>query len=134
MTYRALADRGLALQDGAGHRAQDQVYQAVTRHPTAEWLAQQIVQSFPWDTVPTYLVRDNDGAYGHAFASRVRAMGIRDRPTGQVLTVYSHYYTYCPNCWKWFGRLCSRFVLPASPTLREQVAPGLRRACTVRLR
>jgi hypothetical protein len=49
MTHRALADRGLALQDGAGHRAQDQVYQAVTRHPTAEWLAQQIVESYGAD-------------------------------------------------------------------------------------
>jgi Integrase core domain len=36
--------------------------------------------AFPWDTVPAYLVRDNDGAYGQAFTSRVRAMGIRDRP------------------------------------------------------
>src|SRR5438445_8571383 len=26
------------------------------------------------------MVRDNDGAYGHVFRSRVRAMGIRDRP------------------------------------------------------
>ena len=53
---------------------------AVTRHPTAEWLAQQIVEAFPWGTAPTYLVRDNDGAYGQAFTSRIRAMGIRDRP------------------------------------------------------
>src|SRR5262245_52326862 len=53
---------------------------AVTRHPTAEWLAQQIVEAFPWGTAPTYLVRDNDGAYGWVFRHRVRAMGIRDRP------------------------------------------------------
>ena len=53
---------------------------AVTRHPTAEWLAQQIVEAFPWETAPTYLVRDNDGAYGPVFQRRVRAMGIRDRP------------------------------------------------------
>jgi transposase InsO family protein len=33
-----------------------------------------------WGTAPTYLVRDNDGAYGRAFTNRVRAMGIRDRP------------------------------------------------------
>jgi transposase InsO family protein len=49
------------------------------RHPTAEWLAQQIVEAFPWGTAPT-LVRDNDGAYGQAFTNRIRAMGIRDRP------------------------------------------------------
>jgi hypothetical protein len=53
---------------------------AVTRHPTAEWLAQQIVEAFPWDTAPRYLIRDNDGAYGQAFTNRVRTMGIRDRP------------------------------------------------------
>src|SRR5258705_9478555 len=29
---------------------------------------------------PTYLVRDNDRAYGQAFQRRIRAMGIRDRP------------------------------------------------------
>jgi hypothetical protein len=53
---------------------------AVTRNPSAEWLAQQIVEAFPWNTAPTYLVRDNDRAYGQAFQRRLRAMGIRDRP------------------------------------------------------
>src|SRR5262249_36523884 len=53
----------------------------VARNPTPEWLAQQIVQAFPWNTAPTYLVRDNDRAYGSAFTRRLRAMGIRDRPT-----------------------------------------------------
>jgi transposase InsO family protein len=48
--------------------------------PTAEWLAQQVVEAFPWETAPTYLVRDNDGAYGPIFTGRLRAMGIRDRP------------------------------------------------------
>src|SRR4249919_1384970 len=52
----------------------------VTRHPTAEWLARQITEAFPWTSAPTYLVRDNDAAYGHVFTSRLRAMGIRDRP------------------------------------------------------
>jgi transposase InsO family protein len=52
----------------------------VTRHPTAEWLAQQITEAFPWASAPAYLVRDNDRAYGHVFTSRIRTMGIRDRP------------------------------------------------------
>ena len=52
----------------------------VTRHPTAEWLARQITEAFPWTSAPAYLVRDNDRAYEHIFTSRVRAMGIRDRP------------------------------------------------------
>jgi transposase InsO family protein len=53
---------------------------AVTTHPTAEWLARQIVEAFPWDTAPRYLIRDNDAAYGRAFTNRIRTMGIRDRP------------------------------------------------------
>jgi transposase InsO family protein len=52
----------------------------VTRHPTAEWLARQITEAFPWASAPTYLVRDNDRAYGHAFLRQVMVMGIRDRP------------------------------------------------------
>jgi transposase InsO family protein len=63
-----------------GHGRRQLLWFAVTRHPTAEWLAQQIVEAFPWGTAPTYLVRDNDGAYGRAFTDRVRTMRIRDRP------------------------------------------------------
>ncbi|MGA7453746.1 MAG: integrase core domain-containing protein, partial [Rhodoplanes sp.] len=63
-----------------GHGRRQLLWFAVTRHPTAEWLAQQIVEAFPWETPPTYLVRDNDGAYGPVFQRRVRTMGIRDRP------------------------------------------------------
>jgi transposase InsO family protein len=64
-----------------GHGRRQLLWFAVTPSPTAEWLAQQIVQAFPWNTAPTYLVRDNDGAYGQAFTRRLRTMGIRDRPT-----------------------------------------------------
>jgi hypothetical protein len=64
-----------------GHGRRRLLWFAVTRHPTAEWLAQQIVEAFPWDTAPSYLVRDNDGAYGQTFKDRIRAMEIRDRPT-----------------------------------------------------
>ncbi len=63
-----------------GHGRRQLLWFAVTRHPTAEWLAQQILEAFPWDMAPTYLVRDNDRAYGQAFTNRVRTMGIRDRP------------------------------------------------------
>jgi hypothetical protein len=63
-----------------GHGRRQLLWFAVTRHPTAEWLAQQTVEAFPWDTEPTYLIRDNDGAYGRTFTNRLRAMGIRDRP------------------------------------------------------
>jgi len=39
------------------------------------------LKAFPWDTAPKYLIRDNDRAFGAVFKARVRAMGIRDRPT-----------------------------------------------------
>jgi len=54
---------------------------AVTGHPTALWLAQQLREAFPWDTAPRILIRDNDAKLGHAFRRRIRAMGIRDHPT-----------------------------------------------------
>jgi transposase InsO family protein len=64
-----------------GHGRRRILHVEVTDHPTAQWLALQITEAFPWDRTPTYLVRDNDGAYGFAFRRRVRAMGVRDRPT-----------------------------------------------------
>ena len=47
----------------------------VTEHPTAQWTAQQIVEAFPYDTAPKYLMRDRDGAYGNYFVRRVAGMG-----------------------------------------------------------
>ena len=66
-----------------GHGRRQLLWFAVTRNPSAEWLAQQMAEAFPWNTAPTYLVRDNDGAYGQPFTVRVQAMGIRDRPTSR---------------------------------------------------
>jgi transposase InsO family protein len=63
-----------------GHGRRQLLWIEVTRHPTAEWLARQITEAFPWSSAPAYLVRDNDGAHGHVFTRRLRAMGIRDRP------------------------------------------------------
>jgi transposase InsO family protein len=63
-----------------GHSRRQLLWLEVTRHPTAAWLARQITEAFPWASAPAYLVRDNDRAYGDAFTSRVRAMGIRDQP------------------------------------------------------
>lgn len=53
---------------------------AVTTHPTAAWIAQQLSAAFPWESAPRYLVRDRDSSYGAPFKRRLRAMGIRDRP------------------------------------------------------
>jgi hypothetical protein len=42
---------------------------------------QQITEAFPWAEAPRYLIRDRDGIYGAAVPRRLRAMGIRDKPT-----------------------------------------------------
>jgi transposase InsO family protein len=57
------------------------IHHAVTAHPTAEWIAQQIVEAFPWDQAPEYLLRDRDSVYGEVVKRRLRGLGIRDRPT-----------------------------------------------------
>jgi len=64
-----------------GHERRRLLWFAVTRNPTADWLARQITEAFPWDGAPKYLIRDNDRVFGAVFKAHVRAMGIRDRPT-----------------------------------------------------
>jgi transposase InsO family protein len=58
----------------------DLVWINVTANPTAEWIARQITEAFPWDEAPRYLIRDRDRVYGGAVIRRLRAMGIRDKP------------------------------------------------------
>ncbi len=65
----------------------------VTAHPTADWVAQQIREAFPWDSAPRYLIRDRDGAYGQSFRSTVMAVGVEEvitapRSPWQTRSVY----------------------------------------------
>ena len=49
----------------------------VTRHPTAEWTAQQLTEAFPGDkSVPRYLHRDRDAIYGDVVRKRIAALGM----------------------------------------------------------
>jgi transposase InsO family protein len=59
----------------------DIVWINVTTNPTAEWIARQITEAFPWDGAPRYMIRDRDRTYGAVVTRRLRAMGIRDKPT-----------------------------------------------------
>jgi transposase InsO family protein len=59
----------------------DLVWINITRNPTAEWVARQITEAFPWDEAPKYLIRDRGRIYGSLVKRRLRAMGIRDKPT-----------------------------------------------------
>ena len=56
------------------------VWANVTTNPTAEWIARQLTEAFPWEEAPRYLIRDRDGIYGAVVPGRIRTMGIRDKP------------------------------------------------------
>src|SRR3954447_4428938 len=56
------------------------VWVGVTTSPTADWIARQITEAFPWESAPIYLIRDRDRAFGSVVRHRLRAMGIRDKP------------------------------------------------------
>jgi putative transposase len=53
------------------------VHFGVTAHPTAEWMAHQLREAFPWDSAPRYLLRDRDRIFGQGFVEQVKAMGIK---------------------------------------------------------
>ena len=59
----------------------DLVWINVTTNPTAEWVARQITEASPWDRALGYMIRDRDRIYGTVVTRRLRAMGIRDKPT-----------------------------------------------------
>ena len=58
----------------------DLVWINVTATPTAEWVARQITEAFPWNEAPRCMIRDRDRIYGSVVTRRLRAMGIRDKP------------------------------------------------------
>src|SRR5712664_1704103 len=62
----------------------DLIWINATANPTAEWVARQITEAFPWDEAPHYLIRDRDRIYGSVVMRRLRAMGIRDKPTARA--------------------------------------------------
>jgi transposase InsO family protein len=60
------------------HEQRRIVHFNITEHPTEQWTTQQIVEAFPFDTAPRYLLRDRDGKYGARYRSRVQSFGIRE--------------------------------------------------------
>ncbi len=60
------------------HHRRRVVHFNVTETPTAAWTAQQIVEAFPDDSAPRYLLRDRDGTYGEEFRQRVKGIGIAE--------------------------------------------------------
>src|SRR5258707_6169288 len=63
----------------------DLVWINVTTNPTAEWVARQVTEAFPWEGAPRYMIRDRDRIYGTVVTRRLRAMLIRDKPSAPAL-------------------------------------------------
>ncbi len=60
------------------HRRREIVHFNATDHPTAQWAAQQLVEAFPFDTAPRYLLRDRDCIYAERFQTRAKSLGIEE--------------------------------------------------------
>ena len=60
------------------HERRRIVHFNITEHPTAQWTAQQIVDAFPWESAPRYLLRDRDRIYGDHFQQRVENIGLEE--------------------------------------------------------
>ena len=58
------------------HQRRRVIHFNVTGTPTAQWAAQQMVEAFPWDGAPKYLLRDRDAIFGETFRRRVASLGI----------------------------------------------------------
>jgi transposase InsO family protein len=63
------------------HHRRELLHVNVTDHPSAVWTARQVIEAFPEETGPKYLLRDRDSIYGEAFTRCLNTMGIR-----QVIT------------------------------------------------
>jgi transposase InsO family protein len=47
------------------HKRRRVIHFNVTEFPSATWTARQLIEAFPWDTAPKFLLRDRDSIYGH---------------------------------------------------------------------
>ena len=77
-TVPTLTGRVLFVLVFLSHHRRRIVHLAITEHPTAAWTAQQVVDAFPYDTAPRWLVRDRDAIYGDEFRRRVAGMGMTE--------------------------------------------------------
>ena len=77
-TVPTLTGRVLFVLVLLAHHRRQIVHLAITEHPTAAWTAQQVIEAFPNDTAPRWLLRDRDAIYGNVFRRRVAGMSITE--------------------------------------------------------
>jgi transposase InsO family protein len=73
------------------HERRKIIHFDITEAPTAMWTAQQVINAFPEDTAPAYLLRDRDSIYGSDFVRRVKGMGIQQKLISPLSPWQSHY-------------------------------------------
>jgi len=85
------------------HHRRRHIHFNITAHPSADWATQQIVQAFPWDTTPRYLIRDRASVYGEGFHRRVQAMGIHEVLTAPMSPWQNAYASHCTSSVRFEG-------------------------------
>ena len=88
----------------------------VTAHPTAEWTRQQLVEAFPWDSAPRYLLRDRDSIYGAVFMQEARNLDIEE-----VRTAYRSPWqnAYVERLIGSIRRECTNHIIVLNDSLRR---------------
>jgi putative transposase len=59
------------------HQRRRILHFAVTDHPDAPWVIQQLREAFPFDTAPRYAILDRDGKYGLEVREARRNLGVK---------------------------------------------------------
>ena len=98
-----------------------------TDSPTAEWTSLQLIQAFPFDTVPRYVIRDRDSIYGEKVGESIRALGIEEKVISYQSPWQKGYTSHCTSSVAYdrssrWRRVCSAIPLRLSRTGAS--APG----------
>src|SRR5215475_2184689 len=96
LTVPTATFRVLYVLVALAHDRRRVVHFNVTEHPTAAWTAQQIIEAFPEETAPRFLLRDRDQIYGEEFRLRVKGMQIEEvvtAPHSPFQNEYASHYT-----------------------------------------
>jgi len=73
-----LANRAALAMENLALRQQPTVLERSVTHPTAEWTARQVIQAFPYEEAPRFLLRDRDGIYGAHFRECLKHFEIEE--------------------------------------------------------
>ncbi len=80
----------------------------VTQHPTAERTSMQLLQAFPFETEPRYIVRDRDKIYGEKVQETLRLLEVEEK----VISARSPWHNgYCERVVGTLKRECLNHMI-----------------------